>query len=106
MPGFDGTGPLGMGPMTGGGRGWCYHYSPLNAGLAAPAMYARPMMPPSGAWGSPYQPAYAGLHGGFGGYPFRPFGMGMGWRMGRGRGMGLGRGIGRGFWGADRGRWW
>lgn len=26
MPGFDGTGPGGMGPMTGGGRGFC---SPL-----------------------------------------------------------------------------
>ena len=23
MPGFDGTGPMGMGPMTGGGRGYC-----------------------------------------------------------------------------------
>jgi hypothetical protein len=23
MPGFDGTGPMGMGPMTGGGRGFC-----------------------------------------------------------------------------------
>jgi hypothetical protein len=23
MPGFDGTGPYGMGPMTGGGRGFC-----------------------------------------------------------------------------------
>ena len=23
MPGFDRTGPMGMGPMTGGGRGWC-----------------------------------------------------------------------------------
>ena len=23
MPGFDGTGPKGMGPMTGGGRGFC-----------------------------------------------------------------------------------
>ncbi|MEW5826685.1 MAG: DUF5320 domain-containing protein [Candidatus Bipolaricaulota bacterium] len=23
MPGFDGTGPQGMGPMTGGGRGYC-----------------------------------------------------------------------------------
>ena len=23
MPGFDGTGPRGMGPMTGGGRGMC-----------------------------------------------------------------------------------
>ena len=23
MPGFDGTGPRGQGPMTGGGRGYC-----------------------------------------------------------------------------------
>ena len=23
MPGFDGTGPIGMGPMTGRGRGFC-----------------------------------------------------------------------------------
>jgi hypothetical protein len=23
MPGFDGTGPMGMGSMTGGGRGFC-----------------------------------------------------------------------------------
>ncbi len=26
MPGFDGTGPLGYGPMTGGGRGYCVTY--------------------------------------------------------------------------------
>lgn len=30
MPGFDGTGPRGMGPMTGGGRGLCAH--PRGAG--------------------------------------------------------------------------
>jgi hypothetical protein len=29
MPGMDGTGPMGMGPMTGGGRGLC---NPLWAG--------------------------------------------------------------------------
>ncbi len=29
MPGFDGTGPGGMGSMTGGGRGFC---SPWGAG--------------------------------------------------------------------------
>jgi hypothetical protein len=28
MPGFDGTGPRGMGPMTGGGMGYCV--VPLN----------------------------------------------------------------------------
>jgi len=26
MPGFDGTGPRGMGPLTGGGRGFCGPY--------------------------------------------------------------------------------
>ena len=26
MPGFDGTGPRGIGPMTGGGRGFCSPY--------------------------------------------------------------------------------
>ena len=31
MPGFDGTGPAGMGPMTGGGRGFC---SPWGVGAA------------------------------------------------------------------------
>ncbi len=29
MPGFDGTGPRGMGPMTGGGRG--FYAVPLSA---------------------------------------------------------------------------
>ena len=32
MPGFDGTGPMGMGPMTGGGRGFCSP-SGIGAGL-------------------------------------------------------------------------
>jgi len=29
MPGFNGTGPMGAGPMTGGGRGFC---NPAGAG--------------------------------------------------------------------------
>ena len=33
MPGFDGTGPRGMGPMTGGGRGYCNHRG-VGAGWA------------------------------------------------------------------------
>ena len=32
MPGFNGTGPGGMGPITGGGRGFC---SPLRVRTAA-----------------------------------------------------------------------
>ncbi|MCM8900248.1 DUF5320 domain-containing protein [Caldicoprobacter algeriensis] len=34
MPGFDGTGPLGQGPMTGRGRGYCV--VPLNDTIADP----------------------------------------------------------------------
>lgn len=44
MPGFDGTGPRGMGPMTGGGRGFC---SPWGRGVrTGPWGY--------GAYGNPY----------------------------------------------------
>jgi len=50
MPGFDGTGPNGMGPMTGGGRGYC---SPWGIGAGT---YAYPRRTPYaypfyGAWG-------------------------------------------------------
>ena len=54
MPGFDGTGPNGMGPMTGGGRGYC---SPRGAGMRNNAFPRR----------APY--AYPG----YGAYGFRPF---------------------------------
>ena len=55
MPGFDGTGPMGMGPMTGGGRGFC---SPWGIGAAL-----RPYGLPRRA---PYAPRY-------GAYSFGPF---------------------------------
>jgi hypothetical protein len=32
MPGFDGTGPAGSGPMTGGGRGYCSSAGSYNFG--------------------------------------------------------------------------
>ena len=58
MPGFDGTGPRGMGPMTGGGRGFC---SPWGSSMR---QYAFPR------W-TPYTyPRY-------GAYGFRPFAPGM-----------------------------
>jgi len=47
MPGFDGTGPRGMGPMTGGGRGFCA--VPLPA--AGPAYRGGVVYPPYGAPG-------------------------------------------------------
>ena len=58
MPGFDGTGPRGMGPMTGGGRGFC---SPRGAGVS-PRLYRFPRQAPyayprCGAYGfQPFAP--------------------------------------------------
>jgi hypothetical protein len=71
MPAGDGTGPMGMGPMTGRGTGFC-------SGFGAPG-YANPVPGRSFGWG-------------------RGFGFGRG--RGFGRGFGWGRGFGRRFgWG-------
>ncbi|HDH09763.1 MAG: hypothetical protein DRI52_10065 [Chloroflexi bacterium] len=89
MPGLNGTGPAGMGPMTGGARGWCNPYSPLYAGLyAVPYAYRPYYAPVVGFW--PYR-AYPWVYG-----FWRPrWGLRGFW----GRGIGWGRGRG---WG----RWW
>ena len=46
MPGFDGTGPMGMGSMTGGGRGFCAislrSAWPAYAGIGFRIPYAEP----------------------------------------------------------------
>jgi len=68
MPGFDRTGPMGAGPMTGGGRGLC---NPATAGMS---------------------PAFAGGYG-YG----RGLAMRRGFRGAYGPGWGRGRGYGRGF---------
>jgi len=47
MPGFDGTGPRGMGSMTGGGRGFC---SPWGIGAALRGYGISPRM----GYGYPY----------------------------------------------------
>ena len=65
MPGGDGTGPLGLGPMTGRQAGYC-------AGYSAPG----------------YANSIPGRGRGFG-YG-RGFGRGRGWGRGFGRGFGLG----------------
>jgi hypothetical protein len=49
MPAFDGTGLMGLGPMTGGGRGWCH---PYYAGIG-PSMTGYRYFQPFG-WGVPY----------------------------------------------------
>jgi len=65
MPGFNGTGPMGAGPMTGGGRGNC---NPANTG-----------------YGRQYLPATGFGRGMGSGYGFRGnFGMGMRRRIGGG----------------------
>ena len=72
MPGFNGTGPQGAGPMTGGARGYC-----VSAGG--------------------YNPGFAGGSGGSRGSGYGAgFGRGPGFRRGLGPGMGMGRGFGHG----------
>ncbi len=91
----DGTGPMGLGPMTGRGAGYCAGYSapgymnPVAGrgfwGGGAGAAVRPPVLPT----GAPYQ-----YHGG---YPYGPvIAPGFGWGYGRGFGRGFGRGWGRG----------
>jgi hypothetical protein len=76
MPGFDGTGPQGQGPMTGGARGWCNPYG-------SPRIGYRPIR-------SFYPPAFGS---------WRPrWGLGRGFFAGGRGGRGWGRGRGRGRW--------
>lgn len=90
MPRLDGTGPAGMGPMTGGARGWCNPYSPLRTGAFAPY----------GLYGTPY--AYRPTYG-FWPYGRYPAAYGAGRPQWGRRGF-WGRGMARG--GRGRGRWW
>ena len=68
MPAGDGTGPAGMGPMTGRAAGFCAGFS---------------------------SPGYMNPYGGS--YAYRGFGMGRGRGFGRGWGRGFGVGRGRGW---------
>jgi len=53
MPGFNGTGPRGVGPMTGGGRGFC---SPWGIGAAFAGYGVRPGAPTSTPGAVPFAP--------------------------------------------------
>jgi len=73
MPGFDGTGPMGIGPMTGGGRGFC---GPWSMGARMP-YYGRgraPYRPYGMPWGSPYYGAAPGWGAPAGMNPSMPVG--------------------------------
>ena len=112
MPGFDGRGPFGAGPMTGGGRGWCaVGYAPGYGPGYGTIPQAGPrqavqhpwmtFVPEDAPWGmaNPYTPRGVGR----GGLP---------WGGGKGRCWGGGRGRRGGFGGFGRGGrgypmpWW
>ena len=82
MPGFDGTGPRGLGPLTGGGRGFCA----MPLGMGYPYMGYRPYPMfglgrgrgyPSRGWGYPYMGyrpyGWPGLARGWQPYGARPY---------------------------------
>jgi hypothetical protein len=79
MPGFDRTGPAGMGSMTGRGQGFC---NPSRTAYG-----------PGTAWGSRYWPPSYGQ--GFG--RAQAFGRGRSFVRGFWPGSGRERGYGRGF---------
>jgi len=94
MPGFDGTGPRGLGPMTGRGEGYCAIALPSAGTARAPSAQNRPY-------------GYAGLAGvpvtraaaPYAQAPYFPGGrprLGRRFLRGRGRGRGAGPRSGRG----------
>jgi len=108
MPLGNGTGPAGMGPMTGRAAGFC-------AGYPVPG-YMNPVVGRAGFYGAggpAFAPYSAGSYGYGAGYgmPYSGYGMpyggrvnpwlrrGFGFSFGRGFGRGRGRGRGRfGYW--------
>ncbi|MEA3255841.1 MAG: DUF5320 domain-containing protein [Candidatus Altiarchaeota archaeon] len=74
MPGLDGTGPRGLGPLTGGGRGFCL------TGTSPTTVQPISTIPQT----IPQRPMYNMIYRGLG--------------FGRGRGGGRGMGRGRGRW--------
>jgi len=81
MPGFNGTGPAGMGSMTGGGRGYC------NSSQSA---YGSAMVGGPGYFGLSYAQGVGRAHG-----SGRGRGFSSGFRPGSGRGRGYAIGLGR-----------
>lgn len=76
MPGFDGLGPQGDGPMTGRGEGHCAVAQPRSG-------------KPYGLAGIQGRPVRGGFFGRLA-RVFGPRGLGRGRRAGRGRGVGRG----------------
>jgi len=103
MPGLNGTGPRGMGPMTGGARGLCTRYQPIYGSYGNP-WFGRGLEIGWSYPRYPYQPYYSLYGRGYGygigyGYPYPRYPY-MGFRYGYGLGMRRGWG-----WRVRKGRW-
>ena len=97
MPAFDGTGPRGLGPMTGQGEGYCALALPSTSTGRAPYGYA-------GLVGRPVQKSPGGSPTGMG-HPLR-IASTLTRRLTSFFGPRLGRGFGRRRgWGGKRRRW-
>jgi len=96
MPFGNGTGPAGMGPMTGRAAGFCAGYP--TPGYRNPGAFggrrAMPYGAPMYGFGAGYP---VGRVGWFGRWIRGGFGLGWGFGRGRGRGRRVGRG-GFGYW--------
>jgi len=90
MPGFDGTGPLGRGPMTGRGMGYCALSMPQFPVSAYPGGYGTSGYVPGPYNSGSYPRATAPYYG--------PIPAPFVRRRGMGRGRAWGRGRGRGWW--------
>ncbi len=91
MPFGDGTGPAGMGPMTGRAAGFCAGF-PVP-GYMNPAIRGVGYYPPSAPAFGPYGAGLYGYGVPYGGWtnPWLRRGFGFGRGFGRGRGRGRGR---------------
>ena len=106
MPFGDGTGPAGLGPMTGRAAGFWAGFpvsgymNPIPGGFGYYVGSFGPYGARSYGYGTPHPAPYAGRFNPWIGRGFG-FGFGRGFRFGRGfgRGRGCGRGRGRfGYW--------
>jgi len=102
MPFGDGTGPAGMGPMTGRAAGFCAGYPMpgyMNPAVGRAGFYGAgmPAVGPYGSGSYGYGAAYGMPYGGYG-MPYAGWSnpwIRRGFGFGRGRGWGRGRGRGR-----------
>lgn len=104
MPGFDGTGPKGLGPFTGRGMGYCVINLDSKNAIKNSEEKEVINMPGGDRTGPAGMGPMTGRTAGYcAGYPVPGYmnpvggGMGLGWGRGFGRGRGRGRGLGRGF---------